>query len=155
MAGIFIQEWLHDLGIPAYVRPMAFGALIRLLKNRGDFACFVLGYGRLSQDPGYLRSFFHSTMDRTQGWNLSGYKNAVFDRLADASEEALDIKERQRLVRRMQALLMKDLPYLPLYNPLLLEAVRTGDFKGWVPMVGGIGNLWSFCTVRPLERAKK
>jgi hypothetical protein len=43
---------------------------------------------------------------------------------------------------------MRDLPYLPLYNPNLIEAVRGDKFTGWVEMLEGIGNLWSFCVLK-------
>jgi ABC-type transport system substrate-binding protein len=148
MSGQMIQEWLRAVGIPAYARPMAFGALIERVKVRRDFACFVLGYGKLSLDPAYLRAFFHSRGDRPRGWNLSGYRNPDFDRLAEASDAAMDPARRRRLVLRMQELIMRDVPYLPLYNPLVLEGVRRDRFRGWVPALGGIGNLWSFCSIR-------
>ncbi|MFP4000157.1 MAG: ABC transporter substrate-binding protein, partial [Desulfobacterales bacterium] len=58
--GVMIQEWLNELGIPASARPMSFGALLEKIKSKRDFDAFVLGYGRLSLDPDYLRRFFHS-----------------------------------------------------------------------------------------------
>jgi hypothetical protein len=36
-----------------------------------------------------------------------------------------------------------------LYNPKIIEAVRLEGFTGWVEMLGGIGNTWSFCQIRP------
>jgi ABC-type transport system substrate-binding protein len=51
----------------------------------------------------------------------------------------------------MQRILIGDVPYIPLYNPNILEAARTDRFSGWVEMVEGIGNIWSFCVVKPLE----
>jgi ABC-type transport system substrate-binding protein len=51
----------------------------------------------------------------------------------------------------MQAILGEDLPYIPLYTPLLIEAVRTDRFQGWVPMLEGIGNRWSFCRLRSVR----
>jgi ABC-type transport system substrate-binding protein len=44
---------------------------------------------------------------------------------------------------------MEDVPYIPLYNPHILEAVSTKNFKGWVEKVNGIGNIWSLCVVKP------
>ncbi len=149
MSGQMIQEWLRALGIPAYSRPMAFGALIQKIKGQRDFDCFILGYGKLSLDPGYLRAFFHSRGDKPQGWNMSGYHNPVFDKLAQASDNELDPEKRRRIIFELQDILMRDLPYIPLYNPLLVEGVRTDRFTGWVPEVGGIGNIWSFCTLKP------
>jgi peptide/nickel transport system substrate-binding protein len=61
----------------------------------------------------------------------------------------MDMKQRQALVYRMQELIAEDVPYLPLYRPKMVEAVRTDTFSGWVPMLEGIGNNWSFCQLKP------
>ena len=150
MCGMMMQEWLRMLGIPAYSKPMSFGALIEQVKVRRDFEAFILGYGSLSLDPDYLRNFFLSTNDKTRGWNMSGYNNPVFDKIANQSAETMDRNERQKLIWEMQKIVMGDVPYMPLYNPKLIEAARKGKFTGWVQMLGGVGNLWSFCQLKPL-----
>ena len=147
MAGVMIQEWLRAAGLPASAKPMAFGSLIDQVKGRHEFDMFVLGYGHLSMDPDYLRSFFHSENDKPRGWNMSGYSNPEYDRLADESARTMDPEARQKLIFEMQRILMEDAPYIPLYNPHLIEAVRTDDYEGWVPMLEGIGNTWSFCNL--------
>ncbi|MFO7783656.1 MAG: ABC transporter substrate-binding protein [Thermodesulfobacteriota bacterium] len=149
MAGIMIQEWLREVGLPASARPMAFGSLLDQVKGRHDFDMFVLGYGSLSLDPDYLRMFFHSENDKSGGWNMSGYSNPRYDELADESARTMDQDERRKLIYEMQRIIMQDVPYIPLYNPHLIEAVRTDRFEGWVPMLEGIGNTWSFCTLKP------
>ncbi|MGM0402130.1 MAG: ABC transporter substrate-binding protein [Thermodesulfobacteriota bacterium] len=149
--GVIIQEWLKDLGIPASARPMSFGALLQRVKDRHDFDAFILGYGQLSLDPDYLRSFFHSANDRPGGWNMSGYSNPEFDRLADESVRAMDIRKRQELIWKMQQVIMNDVPYIPLYNPAAIEAVGEKRFTGWEQMIDGIGNLWSVCRVKPVN----
>jgi len=149
MVGIMIQEWLKMLGMPATSRPMPLGSLIQQVKVRRQFDLFVLGYGNLSLDPDYLRNFFISRNDKPNGWNTCGYRNPRYDRLADASANAMDLEERRQLIYDMQGIIMRDLPWIPLYSPKLAEAVREDRFSGWVRMVGGIGNRWSFCTIRP------
>jgi ABC-type transport system substrate-binding protein len=149
MAGVMIQEWLRAAGLPASAKPMAFGSLLDQVKGRHEFDMFVLGYGSLNPDPNYLKSFFHSENDKPRGWNMSGYHNPRYDDLADKSARTMDPEKRQDLIWEMQRILMRDVPYLPLYNPHLIEAVRTDDFEGWVPMLEGIGNTWSFCNLRP------
>ncbi len=148
MSGMIIQEWLREMGIPAGAKPMAFGALNEQVSVRQEFDAFILGYGRLSLDPDFLRSFFHSSQDKIRGGNKSGYKNPDFDRIADESAKTMDQEKRQKLIWDMQKILTRDMPYLPLYNPSLIEAVRTEKFGGWVQMLEGIGNVWSFCQVR-------
>ena len=147
-AGMMIQNWLKMVGIPASSKPMEFGSLINRVKERHHFDLFVLGYGKLSLDPDYLRSFFHSRNDRPRGWNMSGYKNPDFDRIADESAGVMDVEKRRELIWKMQAIIMRDVPYLPLYNPRLTEGVRIDKFTGWVEMLDGIGNIWSFCRIR-------
>ncbi|MFH1489170.1 MAG: ABC transporter substrate-binding protein, partial [Pseudomonadota bacterium] len=129
--------------------PVAFGALVQQVSVSRDFDAFVLGYGRLSLDPDYLRRFFHSADDKPRGNNRSGYRSEAFDRIADQSSKTMDIKKRQELICEMQRMIMQDVPWIPLYNPRLIEAVRADKFTGWVQMLEGIGNTWSFCTVKP------
>ncbi len=154
ISGTMIQEWLREIGMPAMARPMEFGALIQQVKVRRNFDAFILGYGRLPLDPDYLRSFFHSRNDRPRGWNISGYHNPEFDRLATAAQREMDPEKRRRLVFAMQAIIAADVPYLPLYLPTLNEAVRTDRFTGWVPMLDGIGNRWSFCLLKAAKGGK-
>jgi len=149
MSGMIIQEWLRMLGIPAFAKPMAFGSLIQQVKGRHQFDSFILGYGRLDIDPDWMRNFFHSSNDKARGWNMSGYNNPDFDRIAEESANALDREKRQKLIWKMQKMILEDVPYIPLYNPKLIEAVRTDKFSGWVETLEGIGNPWSFCEVRP------
>jgi ABC-type transport system substrate-binding protein len=149
MSGQMIQEWLREVGIPVISRPMAFGALIQTVKTQRDFDCFILGYGKLSLDPGYLRAFFHSSMDKPKGWNMSGYDNPEFDKLSMASDGALDLTERRKMIFKMQEMLLSDVPYIPLYNPIVVEGVRADRFTGWVQGLGGVGNIWSLCEIQP------
>jgi ABC-type transport system substrate-binding protein len=149
MCGMIIQEWLRAMGMPAFSKPMAFGSLIDQVKTRREFDAFILGYGKLSLDPDYLRAFFHSAYDKSKGYNMSGYRNPDFDRTADDSASAMDPEKRQQLIRKMQQMVLDDVPYIPLYNPTIVEGVRKGRFSGWVETLGGIGNVWSFCQIKP------
>jgi peptide/nickel transport system substrate-binding protein len=135
-------------GIPARSKPMTFSSLTQQVNAYHQFDMFVLGYGNLSLDPDYLRNFFHSSNDRKRGWNASGYHNLDFDRIADESSRTMDIDKRKELIGEMQQIIMRDIPYLPLYSPKLVEAVRKDKFTGWVKTLGGIGNTWSFCQIK-------
>jgi ABC-type transport system substrate-binding protein len=147
--GKTIVRWVKIMGIPARAKPMEFGSLIQQIKNRHQFDLFVLGYGKLSLDPDYLRTFFHSRNDKPSGWNMSGYKNPYYDRISDESASAMNIERRKKLVWNMQNIILRDVPYYPLYNPKMIEGVRKDRFRGWVEMLGGIGNMWSFSQIRP------
>ena len=149
MVGNMVQQWLKMLGIPAVTKSLSLGYLLKKVKTQHDFDCFVLGYGNLSLDPDYLRNFFISRNNKQGGWNTSGYSNPQFDQIADASADALDINKRRQLIWQMQNIIMDDVPWIPLYSPKVVEGARQDRFTGWVSMLGGIGNRWSFCCIKP------
>ncbi len=149
MVGNMVREWLSMLGIPVAAKSLSLGYLLPKVKKVHDFDFFVLGYGNLSLDPDYLRNFFLSENNKPNGWNTSGYNNPAFDQIANASADALDINKRRELIWKMQDIIMEDVPWIPLYSPKVTEGVRQDRFTGWVEMVGGIGNRWSFCCIKP------
>ncbi|MCG8614601.1 MAG: ABC transporter substrate-binding protein, partial [Desulfobacterales bacterium] len=150
-AGTMIQEWLRELGLPAFSRPMAFNSLLDTVKGKHEFDAFVLGYGKLNLDPDYLRAFFYSKNNKPRGWNMSGYTNPEFDKIADKQRVLVDTEERKKLILEMQRMILDDVPYLPLYNPHIIEATLNENFRGWVAKVDGIGNIWSMCVLKPVE----
>ena len=149
MVGNMVQQWLKMLGIPVETKSFSLGVLLKKVKTEHDFDCVVLGYGNLSLDPDYLRNFFISRNNKQGGWNTSGYSSRRFDQIADASADALDVNKRQQLIRQMQNIIMDHVPWIPLYSPKVVEAARQDRFTGWVSMMGGIGNRWSFCCIKP------
>jgi ABC-type transport system substrate-binding protein len=111
---------------------------------------FIMGWRNLSSDPDYLRRFFHSAFDVPNQWNYTGYSNVNFDSMAAHQAETLNVAFRREHILELQALLMADLPYIPLYVPHLMEGIRTDRFDGWTRWVGGFGNIWTFCLLRPI-----
>ena len=72
-------------------------------------------------------------------------------RIADLSAAEMDKATRRRHILEMQQIVAQDVPWIPLYNPNIIEAVRTDRFSGWIQMMGGIGNPWSFCVLKPIR----
>jgi len=85
-------------------------------------------------------------------WNYPGYDNVEFDKLANLQVRTLDLQERRKIVLNLQNKLMTDLLYIPLYVPHRMEGVRADRFEGWVKQVGGVGNIWTFCMLRPMRK---
>jgi len=152
-AGIFIQEWMRGIGIPVQSKPVASSSLSDQVQVRREFDAYIHGYGNLSLDPDYVRSFFHSREDRIRGRNTSGYHNPDFDRISDQSAAEMNREKRRQLLCRMQQIVSRDVPWIPLYNPNMIEAVRVDRYTGWVDMPVGIGNWWSFCMLKHVPNA--
>ncbi len=148
MVGNMIQQWLQMLGMPVATTTYPLKQIIKKVKTEHDFDGAVLGYGNLSLDPDYLRNFFISKNNRPNGWNTSGYSNPQFDQVAEESADALDVEKRRRLIWQMQDMVINDVPWIPLYSPKVVEGARNDRFEGWVQMLGGIGNRWSFCCIK-------
>jgi hypothetical protein len=139
--------------MPAYARPMAFSSLLQQVKGKHDFDAFILGYGRLRLDPGYVRNLFHSKNDKPRGWNMSGYHNPQFSTISPIGR----LPKWTRPSGRRWLWTCSDrspatCPTSHLYKPSVVEAVRKDRFEGWVEMLEGIGNIWSMCLVKPVKR---
>ncbi len=145
-----IKKVLSKIGIPVSTRMQSFHQMIALLR-KGDFDAFVMGWANLSEDPDYLKTFFHSREAGSGGKNYTRFRNAAFDDLVERASRETDPGRRKALVFDMQVLIARETPCIPLYTGPRVEAARNDHFKGWIEMPGGIGNLWSFVHLRPIK----
>jgi ABC-type transport system substrate-binding protein len=148
-SGQMIAKWMQNFGLRVIWEPVAFRGLVQRVRSERDFDLFIMGWRNLSLDPDYLRRFFHSTYDAPDEWNYTGYHSEDFDRLAEMQAQTPDLRERRGLVFKMQERLATDLPIVPLYVPHMMEGIRTDRFEGWTKGLGGVGNIWTFCLLRP------
>lgn len=66
--------------------------------------------------PDMLTRIYHSTATIDKGgWNLIWYKNPEVDRLLDAARVETDQAKQTEMYKRMQYILMEDLPNIPMY----------------------------------------
>jgi len=151
MAGMLIQQWLRQVGMPANSKPSSFGSITQQVKVKRDFDAFILGWGSLAIDPDYLRTFFHSKEDRPNGRNPMGYHSNWYDKIADKSAATMDESKRRDLIFQMQKFIIEEAPYIPLYVPYEIEAVRIDRFVDWNEDLDGVGNHWSLILVKPAQ----
>ncbi len=149
-AAVMIKRWCSDIGIPIELKMMNIEKILRNLRN-GTFDTYLLGWSHLPEDPSYLETFFHSREAKKGGKNYPRYRNPVFDKLCEKADTEMDVKKRREIIFRMQDIIARDLPYITLYSKNRVEATRMEYFRGWVAQPGGIGNLWSFLNLRPIN----
>ena len=82
-------------------------------------------YGKLSLDPDYVRAFFHSKMDKRRGWNMSGFHDPRFDRLAAAADAYVQTVIRRDIVESIPHEMMQDILD---YHSGVVEAAQTEKF---------------------------
>lgn len=151
IAGMLIQQWLRQVGIPASSKPASFGSITQQVKVKRAFDTFILGWGHLAIDPDYLRTFFHSKEDRQRGRNPMGYHSDWYDKIADESATLMDDAKRRELIFKMQEFIVEEAPYIPLYVPYVVEACRIDRFTGWNVDLNGVGNHWSLILIKPAQ----
>jgi peptide/nickel transport system substrate-binding protein len=125
-----------ELKAQAVDLPSMFG---RLQSEQDDVALSLYpgpGGSSLASDPDTLRAFFSSRVkDRLQG--AQGWKDPEFDRLAARQLVTADIAARKAIIARMQTIVARDLPVLPLYYPTLFTVYRREVFDRWYVTPGG------------------
>ncbi len=61
----------------------------------------------------------------------------------------MNLRERREIVFELQKLLAEDLSIIPLYVQHVMEGIRKNRFEGWNMGLGGVGNIWTFCMLKP------
>jgi len=123
--GLWAERWISEIGIPVRRLPLAFNVLIDRVSDQQDMDMWILGYS-LTPYPLHLNAFFHSDYAGLRGLNTAGYVSAEYDALLDEFlREADDIDHAVELAYELQAMLARDLPWIPLFDTPIIEAYRS------------------------------
>ena len=136
-----IAAMLRDVGIAIDVRPSEAATLIADL-NRGRFEATLLQVPEVVE-PHVLSWFFESSRipgAKNEGANRWRYKNAELDELFELGRTRVERVQRRAAYDRVQRVLAKDLPVLPLWQPDTVAVVRKGSVLD-VPRDGRFGTL--------------
>lgn len=107
---------------------------------RGEAEMSIIGSGGLHGYPDYLRRSYSSKTQNTQ--HAQGYANPEVDSLCDQQLVTHDETERKRIVARIQEIIARDLPLLPLYYPDNFYIYKKPVFDQWYFTPGGFaGNI--------------
>lgn len=83
-----------------------------------------------------MRTFYSSRVKgRLQG--AQGWVDGEFDRLAELQLATSAVAERRRLLARMQQIVAREVPALPLLYPTLFNVSRKQAFDQWYYTPGG------------------
>lgn len=102
----------------------------------GEYEMAITNFGGLGGDPDYMRRVYASDQPRAFQ-SVQGYANPRFDELAGRQLVTLDEAERRDLIRRMQEIVARDVPLLPLYYPTFFHIFRRAVFDRWYFTPGG------------------
>lgn len=108
-----IQHQLARVGLDVDVRSYDWGTFYGDIKA-GRFQMYSLSWVGIKM-PDIFRYVFHSESLPPAGANRGRYRNPRVDELIDRAEAATDLETQARLYRELQAVLHRELPYVPLW----------------------------------------
>ena len=91
--------------------------------QKKDSSFFLLGWGVPTLDSHYVFTFLYQTSDAAKkvgSWNFTGYSSAKLDELADGMLKEVDQAKRDKMIADAWALVVADMPYLPLHHQLIV-----------------------------------
>src|SRR5680860_22724 len=146
------EEW-KKLGFDVKVTPLAWNRLSDVGIKQKDFDAFTLSWaGRAERiDPDhFVYGTMHSSQSGIGAYNITGYNNPEYDKLAEAQRIETDPEKRQAIVWKAQEMYIEDLPYAPVVHRNQLMAYNKQDFKNVTYMMGeGLNSFWTFMNIEP------
>jgi len=132
-AAQIIAGWWKEIGIDATAMITDVGTLAdEVVAWKHDTFIWVWSAGA-TVDPDWFLSMFPSTESSpapNPGLSDSGFNNATYDTLYQQQITEPDPAKREALVWKLQDILHQEAVYVPLYDPLAVQAIRSDRFTG-------------------------
>ena len=158
-----IQAQLARVGIRVDVRSYDWGTFYGDIKA-GRFQLYSLTWVGV-RTPDIFRYAFHSASVPPQGANRGRYRSVRADWMIETARMEQDLERQAPLYQELQALLLRDLPYVPLWYENQMYAARNevlgyrlapdGNYDGLVDVVlGTVGIGMERLGVEPIGDAQ-
>ena len=121
----YMQRELQKIGISIQVEVMP-TATLRQAKSSGKLELFRASWIADYPDAENYLSLFYSKNFSPNGPNYTHFKNSAFDSLYESALSTTEDKLRFEQYRQMDALVMKDIPVIPLYYDDVIRFVQKG-----------------------------
>jgi peptide/nickel transport system substrate-binding protein len=144
---------LASLGIPVEAEPMDFQTMLARVDEHDFDAC--TNAWTMSRDPDVLYSFYHSSMDVTGGYNLSGIADPELDDVLLKLRYAPDEPSARNAASRAQKLLSDLMPVIPVYSRYSISAVRRGWNGVFTTDRATADNILTLLSMEPREGGER
>lgn len=119
MMEVLVQQ-LRQVGINARLEQFDQATWFRRIQERQfDISCYFTRYG---PDPDAFREHFATDGGR----NFMSYSNPELDQIAQRAATLRDTAQRRAIYHRIQEIVVRDLPYINLFNEQKTTLIRTG-----------------------------
>lgn len=120
--------WRETLGVNTRLREESFAEFLESRADLGTTMVFRSGWAADFRDPFSFAGLF----DSETGGSDTGWRNAAYDELLQASMQALNPRRRLALLAEAERLLLEEQPIIPLYFDVRRRLVRP-TVRGWQP----------------------
>lgn len=129
-----ISNWLQEIGINAPATMVTENVLYQIWVNM-KYDMFIWNW-QMDVDPSFMLSVLTTKEipddnGDMAAWSDTFYSNPVYDQLFIQQQSAVNLIERQTIVREMQRIVYHDSPYVVLWYPYALFAYRTDRFTNY------------------------
>jgi len=158
-----VAGWFTKLGLRIDLEVMDEAAIFdRIYNYHGDTFTpdydLLLWYWDSEPDPNFILSVLTSGQ---VGWGSdTQWSDPRYDRLYARQQTTMDQQARKQVVWRMQEVVLRQSPYIPLTYPQWLEGFNTGQWRGWVrspadvgPVIYSMYNVDTYLSVEPFATA--
>lgn len=123
-----IKSQLEKVGIKVKLVSADWPTLQEWITKKYDFDLAWFGHAT-GPDPDRLYVYYHGSAITPGSWQFVRYNNSEVNRLWDESRRTVDPAKRAELFKKMQMIMMEDLPIIPIQERVLFAAART-DYRG-------------------------
>jgi peptide/nickel transport system substrate-binding protein len=121
----FIQRELEKIGLNVMIDVVP-GATLKDAKANGKLDLFRASWIADYPDAENYLSLYYSENFAPDGPNYSHFKNKLYDELYEQAFNEPNIKEREKLYTKMDSLIMKKAPIVPLFYDEITRFTRNG-----------------------------
>ncbi len=143
----YIQRELGKIGLLINIDVMP-PSTLRQLKSTGQLDAFRASWIADYPDAENYLSLYYSKNFTPNGPNYTHFKNAVYDTLYEHSFSVTDITERQEIYKKMDSILIRKAPFIPLYYDEVIQFLHK-DVHGLTP------NPQNFLNLKRVWKGKK
>lgn len=136
-AAVILQQQYKKIGVKVKIKVLEWSALLKVVnapQGPKDFEAVLMGWS-LGLDPDAY-SIWHSSQ-YPRGFNFINYQNKEVDRLLEQGRLTIGQDKRKEIYRRLWQLIAEDQPYIFLWYPKNIVAVR--DRVGGLSPAGPAG----------------
>jgi peptide/nickel transport system substrate-binding protein len=154
----YLIDWWAQIGVRTTETSLSDKELTNAIFE-GNYDAFIWGW-IADPDPDFQLSVLTSDQRPPAGiWSDTFYSNPGYDAAYLHQQEILDPAARATFVKRMEAQVYADVPYIVLFYDDRLQAYRSDRWTGFVPEPADQGNLLgahgpsSFMSIEPVGRS--